>query len=529
MTSSHEADLVVVGGGVAGTFGLMNVLDTLAERSLPGRRWRVVLFDREGDYFAGAPYGRHAGRAALVITALEDFLPGPELARFVEWLERHRDQVLAARVAGERLDSSWVIRHGDDIRAGRWRHLYVPRRLFGIYLGQRVTARLAELGDVVELETVRAAVTGLAPDSEGVRVSVAGGPGVRAARVLLAIGSPSVTPLPVDSPGPPGTMIGDIHCPSLDAVIEDTRRTLSALPPGRRKVLLVGANAEAIEVVYAAHHGFGDEWPLGHLTILSTRGRPPYWQRETADTDVDLPALRVLAERTDLRSAEIRAAVEAELKVAESGNHVPATVAAIMGELVAYVGRLGPEETRAFVARDGMAISDLLRQAGGDVVDALDERAGSGWLRFVAGRYRRASWWPASGWRVTVTGGAGEVELPDDYAVIINATGFETVTGTRDALLRSLVDSGATRVSASGRGLTVRPDFTFAERVHVLGPLLAGNADPRVWHLESASRIIGLARRVATVIADRLMADQSATPTAPADPAVLRGIDPSRG
>lgn len=509
-----EVDLAIVGGGLAGTFALLGVLERLAAVPAPERAWSIVMLDREGDFFAGSPYGGRAGRASLTITALEEFLPAEELGRFVAWLEERRDAILAGSVAGEQIDREWRARHEADILAGRWEHIYVPRRLFGAYLGERAREALRRHEGLAQVTLVHAAVERLVPGGDGVRVH-AGGATLLAGRVLLAVGSPPVRRLPRGGGAPAWAFVDSIHAPSLDAMLAEVRRAVSEEYEGIARLLLVGGNAEAIELIYAAHSTFPHEWVPGRLTVLSPAGRPRHWRNDEEPGGVELPALDALAARSEIRSQAIHAAVVADLAGARRMGRDLSAVDAIMSRVVPLVDRLDAEETHRFVSREGMAVSDLLRQAGGDAVDALDSRADAGAVRFEASRYAGARWEAGRGWRVQLDGDAGE--LAGHFAVILNATGFESVSGTRDPLLRTLLDEGVVRAAPGDRGLAVAPDFSCADGIHVAGPLLAGNTDPRVWHLESARRIIGMADRVSAVLAERLLARRAQGALAAAD------------
>ena len=139
---STDYHLAVVGAGISAAYTLIHYLELLRQHP-PSRPVRNVVLEQAGEFWTGVPYGRRSGRNALIITALREFLPEPERAGFVRWLDGNREKLfLPAEVDGCRLTSEWRQHNQDAMVAGRWDDLFLPRGLFGDYLQETMAAVL---------------------------------------------------------------------------------------------------------------------------------------------------------------------------------------------------------------------------------------------------------------------------------------------------------------------------------------------------------------------------------------------------
>ena len=288
-----EADLVIVGAGASGTHTLLSLL---TELSSAGRRpphpLRIVVIDRDPQFFTGIAYGNRSARTSLTLSTLKDFLPDDERARFTEWVTAHR----------EAIDSAWSARHLADIAAGRWDQLFIPRRLYGAHLADRArTAILAAHSDrIAEVTVIGADVTAIDSSSIGYVVSAADPDGLaiqlNTAAVVLAIGSPPSRRLGVED-SLMGDLIHDLYDPGLDATLTQLRGKLGALPPNERRILVVGGNAAALEFVLASQEILREL--QAQVTVLSPAGRPRHWRRKKDDEAARLRAITALKDKLD--------------------------------------------------------------------------------------------------------------------------------------------------------------------------------------------------------------------------------------
>lgn len=536
MSSSipYMTDIAILGSGASGTHGLLEILSRLsAKRTALLEPVHITVIDRDQQFHAGLPYGHRSGRSSLLISDLEHFLPDRERSDFIDWLEERREEMLRWVEGGgapgfalaEAMEVDWVLRHEQDIRESRWERLYLPRRLYGQHLAGLVSKAVEEARDVAEVEFVHGDIDEITHTVEdGVLLREHDGAGgtrfeLHARSMLLAIGSPPIKELTVfdgesDSADDStedrlnSGIIGDLHEPSLEHVIERTRARLESLPMDQRDILLVGGNADALEFILASHRLRSAT--AARLHILCSRGRPHYWHHdrpgETASTPL-LDRLFAAAEVGEpLRAQELSRTVKAELTAAIRKGNVNSTISALIGAVGSSLAYMDDYERCSMATEHGLMINDLLRRAGGDSLDLLVEGINDGTIDFVSGRFREARI-AADRLVVTVDPPADSTRSADssstspeqDYAVVVNGTGFERVTDTRSALLRQLLGSGIARASASRTGLVLDSSFRTASGIFVLGPLIAGHAQGTgaYWHIESVTRILSLADQVA--------------------------------
>lgn len=529
--SAHEVDIAILGSGASGTHGLLQILSLLAERkSSLDDVIRITVIDRDEQFHSGIPYGHRSGRSSLLISALENFLPDRERSEFISWLEERREEMLSWAAEdlppdsplAQAIDRDWILRHEDEVRARRWDGLYLPRRLYGQYLAELVERAIDMTRGFVEVDFVHADVNEVIGDGHGgshLRESTSDGEvrfSLHACSMLLAIGSPPLRQLAVtdgdstviDDHLATG-FVDDIHIPAIEHVIERIKGRLMSLPIEKREILLVGGNADALEFLLASHRLRQDTG--AGLTILSPQGRPHHWHHdrsvERAPTPIVDRLLESAATETPLRARELHAAVRAELAASVDHHSFKSKIEALIAEVGSSLAYMDDYELCSMATEHGRAISDLLRKAGGDAVDLLDEGISDGSIACVPGRFREALHLegmlfadvdrPTAS---TLFPTVGAPNTPDHgYAVIINATGFERVTDTHSPLLRQMLGTGIVKPSASKAGLALDGSFRANPGIFVLGPLIAGHhhGSSALWHIESVVRIMQLAGKAA--------------------------------
>lgn len=539
-------DIAILGSGTSGTHGLLKILSRLSDiRATLFEPVRITVIDRDKQFHSGLPYGHRSGRSSLLISDLQHFLPDSELSIFIGWLENRREEMLRWAATGHTPDSplaeavevDWILRHEQAIRESRWECLYLPRRLYGQHLAELVATAGETAREVAQVDFVRGDVDQITHKDDG-SVILRGHDGtgetrleLRARALLLAIGSPPVKELTVlggecgaESDGAVSDLdsgiIADLHEPSLDHVIDRTWARLESLPMDQRDILLVGANADALEFILASHRL--RRATAARLHILCSRGRPHYWHRDQTDETASTPLLDRLfaAVRAGepLRAQDLSGTVKAELAAAIRKGNVNSTIAVLIGAVGSSLAYMDDYERCSMATEHGLIINDLLRRAGGDSLDLLVEGVDDGTIDFVPGRFREAR---ISANRVHVTVDpptdstlSADVSLTTterDYAIVVNGTGFERVTDTRSVLLRQMLGSGVVRASASRTGLVLDSSFRAASGIYVLGPLIAGHTHGAAayWHVESVIRILSLSDQVAEKLVVDLLERQT--------------------
>ncbi|WP_231443346.1 FAD/NAD(P)-binding protein [Brevibacterium zhoupengii] len=544
--STPDVDIAVLGSGASGTHGLLRTISELRDRrSSFDDPIRITVIDRDEQFHSGIPYGHRSGRSSLLISALESFLPDRERSDFIDWLEARRPDMLDWAKDGRTPDSplatlmdrDWILRHEDAVRAGEWDDLYLPRRLYGQYLSELVERTFEEARGHVEVDFVHADVNEVTSEASGgvhLRERDSDG-GIRfelhAHSLLLAVGSPPVRNLAVSAAKHPSTddlldmgLVADIHAPEIEHVIERIRGRLEALPVEKRTILLIGGNADALEFLLASHRLRQETG--ARLFILSSRGRPHYWHHDRPGERASTPILdRLFATAeagTPLRARDLHEAVRAELSAAMTQKNVNSTIAALIAAVGSSLRYMDDFELYSMATDHGVAISDLLRRAGGDSLDFLTAGINDGSITCIPGRFREAQVREDMLFAVVdqLPGAAPDPggDADHGYAVIVNGTGFERVTDTRSPLLRQMLGSGTVRASASRTGLSLDAKFQAAPGVFVLGPLIAGHHHGKAayWHIESVARIIQLAGPVADSLVTETLVKRSMSAYLPA-------------
>lgn len=550
-------DIAIIGSGAAGTHCLLNLLEQLP---ISTDSIRIAVIDRDTQFHCGIPYGNRSAPTSLLITRLADFLPQPDLTAFTRWLNEHREHILTTM----RIDREWVNRHKQDIRNGNWENLYIPRRLYGDYLHQKTEAaiqRAREL-NIAIVDHFVSDITDIVTHCDGTS-TVHGSADfkVRALTTVLAIGSPPVKRLKVtESHNDAGRddrllphdavptelaetisrvrsgatthlpgYISDIHSPTVEDALDRVGDSLRSVPREQRRILVVGGNADALEFVLASAVMRAETGAT--LAVLSPQGRPHYWRHEHPGEQPDLDAVQAVLDAIEAgerpRAHHFMKAVERDVANSITSGRDNATVSAIMAAVGPVIEHMDETELAEMAASCGLRVSNLLRQAGGDAIDLLDAANADTTVTFEQGHFDSADQ-SDSMYTVMVNrsdakhelrsadtsseasshsdhGGSGlsaPVTLPQKYAVIVNATGFETVSTTRSPLLQRLLRNGVASVSQSNAGLATDGQFRAADGIYVLGPLLSGFHHDRtvIWHVESVSRIISLAAQLAPLL-----------------------------
>jgi uncharacterized NAD(P)/FAD-binding protein YdhS len=516
-TTLDPADVVIIGAGVAGTSTLLRLLE--AHRLAGNPHLRVVLIERSPDLYAGLPYGTRSGSASLIVTPLRDFLPDGLRADFIDWLEARSARILSADPSLG-ISASWVEDHAAEIRSGRWEDLFIPRRLFGLFLGDLVPAEI-ERTPGAEVATIRGEARSVSTANGRSVIEVATSSGtteISTRAVVLALGSPPKQHLPrsIHQSGV-GHFVEDTHTDTMDDLISDLRRHVRALPEGAsRDALIVGANADALELLHAVHRtGLTNLWNR-RITILSPHGTPDAWTVHPDHSDqYRSQHLRHWSASTadaDLTASGIYEATAHDVDDALAEGFSEQDTVPELKQLTEHLlDRLPEAEQHAFVRTYGNLVNRFSRPTGGDYQQVASRLLAERDIEIVDARFEHATAGPA-GWTVSVGSPAGSSQLEGTYGLIVNCTGFQTLDSTEDPLLRSLLDTGTVTATPSRRGIMVDDRFQAAPGVFVAGPLLAGNLTEtlRVWHLESCRRILAMSPDIGAEVAAHLQVPVSA-------------------
>jgi uncharacterized NAD(P)/FAD-binding protein YdhS len=513
----EKYDLAIVGSGIACARSICELAERLKHKVTRGRMLRIAIIERERDLWNGIPYGSRSSIGALAFQRLQEFLEEPERTYYIDWLTTHAGSWLRTFTEfGGPGAARWISDNRRLIGDNKWGELYLPRFLFGLYVSKEASHAVEELtrSGVAKITPIHREAVGICrmpgrqhtialEDSAGIRTSI------QAARIVLAIGSPPQKTIHRETvDGRLGHLhIDNIYSPSEDVSIRKIQHALSCVPEkSLANILVLGSNASALEVLYLIRYRPEIRNFIHSVVVLSRSGLLPYKICEQK-VDYELAALDALRRSNGFAAADLMSAISSDIHRAE---HLALNIADLRDPVGAAVSRLTAmmvlSEQKKFVCEHGNNYSRMMRRAGRDTRTAADDLVNAGILTTAKGEFRRFE--PcAFGEGVvsaiyTTTGSHAELTFPTPFSITVNCGGFEELDFCSSPLINSVIGNKICRVNSTNRGFYVDDKLEASEDVFVIGPLVAGNFNEklRFWHVESASRIVGLAK----VLADSL-------------------------
>jgi uncharacterized NAD(P)/FAD-binding protein YdhS len=442
--------VVVVGGGGSGVI----VASAWLRRS--GPPVAVAIVESEQALGRGVAYGTSAAVHLLNVPAAAMSARPDDPGHFLRWLRR-RDPSAHERS-------------------------FAPRALYSAYLREALEEARAESAAGSTLEHVRDRAVAVRRFATGTEVRLAGG-GARAAdHVVLATGyaPPAALAAHRREDVDPERLVTDPWAPgALD------------LAHGDRSVLVLGTGLTAVDVVLALRHrGHG-----GVIYGLSRHGLLPRphagtgpapaavsWHLETPTALHLLQHARTAARRHDWRSVLDSVRPHAQ-----------------------GLWRALPLEERRRFLRHLRSYWDVHRHrlppTAADVVQGMVD---CGRLRVRAGRVESLAR-DVDGVRVTIVERGQSARSTLVVGHVIDCTGPGPLAGTKDPLLRGLLEDGLARLDSLGLGLDADADGALIGRdglpsrwLYAVGPLLKGTC----WETTSVPEIREQARAMTCALGD---------------------------
>jgi uncharacterized NAD(P)/FAD-binding protein YdhS len=492
---------------------LCHLAESLKKRTTRKTLLRICVIEKEGENWSGIAYGRRSTIGALAFQKLQEFLDEPERSSYIEWLAANAESWLTTlRKCGGPGADKWISDNQVFIEQNRWEELYLPRFVFGLYVSNNTARAVQELSTrsiatvtVIHGEAIQASRIPSGLFTIGVESGGGARSQVHARRVVLAIGSPPQRSIHSCGDEQSGyAHIDDLYSPSEDANMRRIEQALSHLQDrNKANILIVGSNASALEALYLISYRPSIRNLINSVVVLSRSGKLPYKICE-GRVSFELAALQSVSELPHISAADVIAAIRSDLRRAEEMELNVADLRDAVGVAVSRaVAMLDRREQEKFVCEHGVHYSRLMRRAGRDTRSAADGLTGLGILTTVKGDLRRLDPLPSvTGPKLAtyaVGGSQSEITYPVPFSVTINCGGFEELDCCSSRLINSVVANRLCKVNSTRRGFFVNEQLEASEECYVIGPLLAGNFNStcRYWHVESASRISGLAKVLA--------------------------------
>jgi uncharacterized NAD(P)/FAD-binding protein YdhS len=403
--------VVIIGGGASGTITAV----ALAQFPDAGP---VTLVDTAGVFARGVAYSTEEPQHLLNVPAGRMSAVPDQPGHLVDWL--------AAR--GERADPE----------------AFLPRRLYGDYLGELLGSAGPRVGRVVDR------VVAISPDGPGLRIDLASGRPLHARAAVLALGN-----FPPELPPGWAALPPRLAWRTPWAMPE-------AWPAADAEVLLLGAALTAVDVVLsllARGH-------RGRIHLLSRRGLLPATH----------PPRMLQPLQLGERPSRLRALVRM-FREASAREDPRAVLDTLRPELGALWQGLTAVEQRSFLRHLRPWFDVVRHRLAPEVGASIAALEAGGWLIRHAGRVvsiveqdgRVALRYRPRGARTLAV-------LTVDVAIPTNGPVMD-VRGLDDVLVRSLLASGQVRPGPHGLGFATAADGA------VLGPM-----QDRLWTLGGLRR-----------------------------------------
>ena len=511
MKTEQTYNLAFIGAGLSCSYSLIHFIQ-MAENAGRQNRYKILIIDKSGEFWTGIPYGVRSGFDSLIITSLKEFLPPAELGLFLTWLKQNFEKLMADAPRKNGRDfPTWVERNKASIAADQWEKIFIPRYLFGIYLGERMKVllqRAVEKGILV-YDLLEADVTDVQKIEEGYQLSATQEGGVmsfKTGKVVLAIGSPPKRCLNNFDPSSSAPLfIEDMYDPNLQFNLRRINESLESSANQKKNILILGSNASALEIVYNLYNTV-DLNRVKKVYVISPDGAFPNRIKEGSIIDDYQPVnLTRLKEQYSYTSAQILEAVKLDTESAQRENISVSDIYHVMaGGVIALMNKLSFEELKKFVCNDGVEIGKFQRRAGGEYLDVVDELVENGKIHFVKGKFVELVNKMEDQYTIQYFDQEKRenVIFKVSFDIIINCIGFQEMINSSSSLLRNLTEREICLVNSSKRGLEVSENFECSTGFFVVGPMLAGNLNSklRVWHAESCSRLYSLSQQLAEVL-----------------------------
>jgi sugar O-acyltransferase (sialic acid O-acetyltransferase NeuD family) len=514
--SEKSFEVAIIGSGVSCAYTLIHLIEHL-EAAAPAKPVRLVVLEKTGEFWKGVPYGSRSGRHSLLIHSLKEFLPErPEREKFARWLTKNRGWVFEAARQDEVLAAKWLRTNESAMSEGLWDDLYLPRHVFGLYLQQRLAdlVKRATAAGILDFSPRAAEVVDIQRLKGLYRVHFApasgGGGSVLAKKVILAIGSPSNIALnrpKVGAAGDDVCFVDNMYEPAMESNIQRISESLRCCGNAdERQVLIIGANAGALETIYTLSNAGCLNGLISKFLIVSPSATFPHRISREVNLKNYCPEHLVALVHAKARTAkQILDAVARDVADAAAQKvNIADIFDDVSRSMITALNQLSLDEQDQFVATYGVEIGKLQRRAGAEYLDVVDRLVAEGRIELLQGRFVRYLSRSDGGPGCEFVSGENRERkvFAAPIRVIINCAGFQDVTRVASPLMRNLIRRKICVPNASGRGFLINEKFEASKNFHVMGPLVAGNlaGKVRVWHAESCARIISLSRQLAEVL-----------------------------
>ncbi|MCB0463795.1 MAG: FAD/NAD(P)-binding protein [Flavobacteriaceae bacterium] len=507
--SITSADLTFIGSGISTSFTLLPLLDELKNKSKSKEALTIAIVEENEELFTGLAYGKRSGSTALLITSLADFLPvGNERDSFIKWLSKNKKALLEDfEKQGGDLSENWINTHKEEIATNKWEDIYIPRRFFGVYIKEKVENAISEYQKTNQLVINHIKDEAIAIDKTNGVYNIKfknNEQPLLSKRVVLSIGIPPKRNLWTDKEvnqfENSCCLINNPYSLSLPDNLDKIEKLISNKPT-LSNVLIIGANASAMEMIYKLNDRQKIKSKLGNINVISPQGELPNSAQDefTRNTTFIPENLLKLKTKESLKALEIYEAANKDLDEADKLNYGAAiTEVPISNGFTSLLSKLSSDELIQFACHYGNEIGKRQRRAGKHYTDVVDKLKSKNKLKNIKGYYNNSIIQENIGglkFTYSKSRDSEPIEFPETIHVVFNCTGGKTLNQKEiSPLLDQLLESKLCVANESNRGVLIDEKMQASPNLYIAGPLLAGNMvnSTALWHIEHCGRIIYL-------------------------------------
>ncbi len=428
--------IAVVGAGAAGTLAALHLVRESGRRSTPVE---IVLLDPADRWGRGVAFGTSDESHLLNVPAAGMSALPENPSHFLHWLQDQQPEAEA--------------------------FTFAPRRTWGLYLDEQLTAACRDVLVDTTVRHVRTTVTSVRRDGARVRLGTSQQTDLLADAVIIASGLPTTGDdwAPEALQGSP-FFIADPWAPGA---LEPVRRDRT----GPADVLLVGTGLTAVDVLFS----LAGSRPDRTLHAISRSGRLPERHAERLKPAA-IPDITRWGDTLD----EIRRHASAHLRAVESGSgDWRPGLDGLRFRVAELWQRLGEADRATFLSQDVATWNRLRHRVPQCSHDRLDALVGSGGVTFAAATVESVAPLSHGGLRVATTDGGIR-----DVGWLVNCTGPRSDirllgNAVLDDLLRPRLDGALAVASTAGLGLATRDGRLIDGR---------GRSDAPLWTLGALRR-----------------------------------------
>ena len=508
------SNITFIGSGISTSFSIISFLDLISNETHHNSKISINIIEKYSEFNLGIPYGSRSGFSPLLITSLKNFLIEPERSLFIKWLNNNKTWLLKEfEKEGGVLSKKWMINNEASIKNNEWEDLFIPRRFFGCYIDLKVTNKIKEVTEkgLIDVNFVNGEVVDIEKSKNYYKILLKDHSEIDSKKVILSAGS-----LPKQNLWGNKDFIEDKNLmfinnpykPNLGVVLNKMDDFIRNRASKTTKILIVGANASALELIYKINDFSKEKYTNAHFTFLSTQGKIP-------DASIDLERqklfspshLNELIKNKNLTAKLIAEATYKDLDVADKINlGAASTVDIVSRSFGVLLENLSSKELEVFACKYGNEIGKRQRCAGlhyTNVIDALEKQNK---FEHIAGRFNSLSHDKANGdYRLKYLDTTTQKEKTHEepFHIIINCVGSKTLKDKDiPTLHQNLIKKKYCIPNESTIGFHVNEYLEASENLHIMGPMLAGNVinNKAVWHVEHCGRIIGISKILSKII-----------------------------